>query len=320
MNATTWRQSLGSPAGARDFALARAPQIVTFVLALALAAQVALIIVSLGAKSRGAPAPTVNSPAANAASQIDVAQIVNTHLFGAAPSQAASGDAANAPTTSMPLVLAGLLAAADPEEGMAIIGENAASAKVVSVGQEIPGGAKLHSVYNDRAVIERGGVLESVFLPRQTSGALAGPPPPLPAANNDGALLDRMRKLVADQPGVVGQIMRPQAVFAGGSMKGFRVYPGTNRQAFARLGLRPGDLVTAVNGTPLDDANRSNDILNTINSSTDARVTVMRNGKQQDLVLNVAQIAAEAEQLIGTEGMIPMDQAPPLPGEPPGNE
>jgi S1-C subfamily serine protease len=33
-----------------------------------------------------------------------------------------------------------------------------------------------------------------------------------------------------------------------GTLEGVRVFPGRNRSAFARLGLHPGDLVTAVNG------------------------------------------------------------------------
>ena len=44
------------------------------------------------------------------------------------------------------------------------------AAKVVAVGQQVPGGALLHSVYNDRAIIDRNGVLESVMLPRRTGG------------------------------------------------------------------------------------------------------------------------------------------------------
>jgi general secretion pathway protein C len=128
-----------------------------------------------------------------------------------------------------------------------------------------------------------------------------------------------MRRLVNDDPGVIGQVMRPQPVFAGGKMRGFRVYPGSNRQAFARIGLRAGDLVTAINGTPLDDKDRAQEIFSTLNSSTDARVSVTRNGRQQELVLNIAQIASEAEQMApGADGNIPMDQAPPEPE--PGNE
>jgi general secretion pathway protein C len=114
--------------------------------------------------------------------------------------------------------------------------------------------------------------------------------------------------------------MRPQPVFAGGEMKGFRVYPGANRQAFARMGLRPGDMVTAINGTPLNDKDRAQEIFGTLGSSTEARVTITRNGRQQELVLNIAQISAEAERLnSGSDGNIPMPNDQP-PSESSGNE
>jgi general secretion pathway protein C len=205
---------------------------------------------------------------------------------------------------------------------MAIIGESAQGAKVIAVGQQVPGGAQLHSVYNDRAIIDRGGALESLYLPRNTSGGLAmsAPPPPQAAAGESNeAMVERMRRLVSEDPGMMAQVMRPQPVFAGGKMRGFRVYPGANRQAFARIGLRPGDLVTAINGTPLDDKDRAQEIFGTLSSSTDARVTVTRNGRQQDLVLNIAQIASEAAQMgSGSDGNIPVDQGVTEPE--PGNE
>jgi general secretion pathway protein C len=163
--------------------------------------------------------------------------------------------------------------------------------------------------------------LEAVLLPRRTTGGgtMEPPPPPPPVANNNDAMVERMRKLVSDDPSVITQVMRPQPVFAGGKMRGFRVYPGANRQAFARMGLRPGDLVTAVNGTPLDDKDRAQEIFNTLNSSTDARVSVTRNGRQQELVLNIAQVAAEADQLgEGADGNIPVDPGTVEPS--PGNE
>ncbi len=120
---------------------------------------------------------------------------------------------------------------------------------------------------------------------------------PTAAAEGNDAMIERMRKLVNDDPGLLSQVMRPQPVFAGGEMKGFRVYPGANRQAFARMGLRAGDMVTAINGTPLNDKDRAQEIFGTLGSSTDARVTITRNGRQQELVFNIAQITAEAERL-----------------------
>jgi len=102
-------------------------------------------------------------------------------------------------------------------------------------------------------------------------------------------------------PGLRADVMRPQPVMDHGRMNGFRVYPGRDRMAFMRLGLRPGDQVTAINGTPLDDRDRGEQILHTLGSSTEAHVTVIRNGQQQDLVLNIAQVAQEADSLAAQE-------------------
>jgi general secretion pathway protein C len=178
------------------------------------------------------------------------------------------------------------------------------------VGDNVPGGAKLHAVYPDHVVIDRGGVLETLALPRNVSANV--PPPTTAALNTESPVADRMRKLINEQPGLMADVMRPQPVFANGKQTGYRVYPGRNRQAFLKLGLRPGDLVTAINGTPLDDPEHGQQIFNTLGASSEAHVTVQRNGQQQDVILNLAQVTQEAESL-AQPGIAPGDQpqAPP---------
>ena len=141
-------------------------------------------------------------------------------------------------------------------------------------------------------VLERNGTLESLMLPRKFSAGtapVAAPMGPSP--------LDRMQRALANEPGLISDVLRPQPVFADGKLHGYRVYPGRDARAFAALGLRNGDLVLAVNGTALDDPTRGNDIFNSLSNSDQAHVTVMRNGQQQDITLNMAQIATQAEQL-----------------------
>ena len=301
MNAVPWVEKLPPPDRWRELLLAHGPRIATWVLALALGVQAALIVTDLtGSKPLpGADAPP--PPPATPARHFNVAAVANNHLFGNAAAQAKPrGDAANAQPTTIPLVLTGVMAAEKPEYGLAIIGENAGNTKVIAVGQQVPGGAKLHSVYPDKVILDRNGTLESLMLPRQQGAGLGmapPPPPPLPTAENP--IVDRMRQLIANEPSAISEVIRPQPVFAQGKQKGFRVYPGRNRQAFTRIGLRPGDLVLAINGTPLDDPSRGQEIFNTLGSSSEAHVTVLRNGKQQDLTLQMSQIAQEAEGLIG---------------------
>jgi general secretion pathway protein C len=149
-------------------------------------------------------------------------------------------------------------------------------------------------------VIDRDGQLESLNLPRQLNAGNA-PPPSSAALQGDNSSIERMRRMITEQPGLLADVMRPQPVMDHGRMNGFRVYPGRDRMAFMRLGLRPGDQVTAINGTPLDDRDRGEQILHTLGSSSEAHVTVIRNGQPQDLVLNIAQVAQEADGLAAQE-------------------
>ena len=297
MNAASWLESLPVQERWRALLLKEGPRLATWVLALGLGVQGAFIVTDLASSGkRGAAAPAVRAPSPTHA--LDLAAVTNAHLFGAAPSP--KQDGANAPQTSIPLVLTGTIAGNDPQNGLAILGQTAQTAKVYAVGDNVPGGAKLHSVYSDRVVIERDGQLESLTLPRQLNTGNA-PPPSAAALQGDNSSIERMRRMITEQPGLLADVMRPQPVMDHGRKNGFRVYPGRDRMAFMRLGLRPGDQVTAINGTPLDDRDRGEQILHTLGSSSEAHVTVIRNGQQQDLVLNIAQVAQEADSLAAQE-------------------
>src|SRR6516164_7104112 len=297
MNAASWLENLPVQERWRALLLKEGPRLATWALALGLGVQGALIVTDLaGSGGRGSATPA--RAASGPTHPLDLAAITNAHLFGAAP--APRQDGANAPQTSIPLVLTGTIAGNDPQNGLAILGQTAQTAKVYAVGDNVPGGAKLHSVYSDRVVIDRGGQLESLALPRQLNAGNA-PPPSAAALQGETSSIERMRRMISDQPGLLADVMRPQPVMDHGRMNGFRVYPGRDRMAFMRLGLRPGDQVTAINGTPLDDRDRGEQILHTLGSSSEAHVTVIRNGQQQDLVLNIAQVAQEADSLAGQE-------------------
>jgi general secretion pathway protein C len=260
---------------------------------------VQLLWTALGATS----APAVGNPAADAgpatpaAPPISVPAIVNAHLFGIAAVPGASElDPSSAPATQMSLVLVGTIAQTDPERGLAIIGESAQTAKVYAVGKIVTGGTRLHSVYPDRVILDRGGQLEALMLPKKFQGGAAPPAraAALPVRNPNPMLGDQIRTLATQNPAAITEVIRPQPVFANGQQRGYRVYPGRNRQQFSKLGLMPGDLVTAINGTPLDDPARGMEILQSINSASEVTVTIERNGQSSQVNINNAQVAAEA--------------------------
>ena len=317
MSSSPSLRSLASPEGIVSLMQSRGPEIAAGLLVVAIGIQAAVLAADFFGASDLPPVDAAAAgytppPAGAQRRNVDLLAIANAHLFGQAATPA--GDATNAPQTSMPLVLAGLLAADDPSAGYAIVGENAAAAKLHAVGSTLPGGARLHSVYGDRIVIDRGGVLESLSLPKQL---LPTALPPTQALAPSPAPIDRVRRVIEQNPGSISDVIRSQQVIAGGKVRGFRVYPGRDPASFSRLGLRPGDLVTAINGTPLDDPARGEEVMRTLGSAPEVRVTIMRNGRQNDMVLNMTQIASEAEQLgNAAEGATPVDQASPMP--PPG--
>jgi len=306
--------------GARTDGWARTlPWVVSAALVILLAWQLVQLAWTLLGARRGQAAPTgpvatVPAPATHA---VDVQAIVNAHLFGAAAAPGAGEtDPNSVAATQMSLVLVGTIAQADPTQGYAIIGENAASAKVYAVGKTITGGTKLHSVYPDRAILDRGGKLEALLLPKQYQGGLVQPVAmnrPVP----DGMLGEHLRQLATQNPAAITEILRPQPVFANGQQRGYRVYPGRNRQQFTKLGLMPGDLVTAINGTPLDDPGRGMEILQSMNSATDVTVTVERNGQSTQININNAQVAADAAAAAAVPENIPVSEVPSMPAQDP---
>ena len=266
----------------------RGAQAVVAVLLMALAIDGALILTR--ALSHSALPP----PAGNAGQAlirapvnptVELATIVNAHLFGVAGAQAGG----NAPQTTIPLILAGVIADKDPAKGQAIIGDTASAGKLFAVGAMIPGGARLNAVYGDHVLIERGGRLETLPLPRNPmkGGALNTTALPGPGAQNR----------LQDNSTVLAGLVRVQPVFNQGKLGGYRIFPGGTRgtSAFTQLGLRAGDLIVAINGTALDDAARAMEVLQTLSSSASASITVSRNGAAQEVNLNLANLNTETE-------------------------
>jgi len=274
------------------------PNLVSLVLAALIAVELARIAISFLSAPVKSPQPLIASTAQTRQHPaVDIQSVVSAHLFGIAKADPSTQDPANAPLSSANLVLAGTIATEDPKHGVAIISDGGPS-KVYSVGQNV-NGATLHSVYLDHVILDRGGTLETLLLPRQLAGDRNRPPSPVRRIGADprtAAAVDNIRRMVQQDPGLLDQVMRtvPSYDNAAGKLRGFRAYPGRNRAIFNKLGLKPGDLVTAINGQALDDPQRSQEVFNTIQTSDHVTVTLERGGQKQDITLNIAQVASEA--------------------------
>jgi general secretion pathway protein C len=275
------------------------PRLASLGLAALIAVELARIAIAfLGGGPVKSPQPEFGNiaPRAGQHAGFDIQSVVSAHLFGIATVDPSAQDPANAPPSTSNLVLAGTIATQNPKRGVAIISDGGPS-KVYSVGDNV-GGASLHSVYLDHVILDRGGALETLTLPRLMGPGMhaRGPTRRGGADPRTAAAVENIRQLVQQDPNILDQVMRtvPSYDSAAGKLRGFRAYPGRNRQIFNKLGLKSGDLVTAINGTVLDDPQRSQEVFNTIQSSDHVTVDVERGGQKQQITLNIAQVAAQA--------------------------
>ena len=263
----------------RRLAGAQSPRLVSGILATLIVLEAARIILPLLPSAAYASVPA-SRPRPDRAPGVDAQTIVERHLFGVALNDSAA-DSGDPTLTKANLVLQGTIAASDPRRGFAIVTADG-PAQVYKVGDEI-GRATLYSVYLDRVMLKRDGRLEILALPRLLATRGDGPPPVTTADDAPGpsrAIPKSMGDLMGADPAISED---------SGAFQGFRLHPGRTGAAFIRAGLRNGDIMTAVNGTPLANQNQqtSQEIVNTMLTSDHAVVSVLRNGKPMEVSVDL---------------------------------
>ena len=89
----------------------------------------------------------------------------------------------------------------------------------------------------------------------------------------------------------ITQVIRWQAVMRADKPSGVRVYPGANAQLFSQLGLRPGDLVLAINDSPLADQANGEQFIRSLAGTPQARLTIERAGRTESLLVDLATLS-----------------------------
>ena len=242
------------------------------------------------------PAITPATPQSNGASATDAdfSPLLDSHLFGEAAAGPAPAPVAvvDAPDTTLSLTLRGILSVAGDPNGGAIIESSRSEHHVYRVGQTVrdADGATLHSVYEDRVLLDRNGRLETLRFPKEltasTSALLGAPLPQAQPPPGSGTL----RETISANAGRLTDIVTIAPHVQEGQVVGFRVRPGRDRAAFERLGLLPNDVVTDINGIVLDDASQGLQVFQSLGEATQANVTVLRDGVPQVVVIDTGQL------------------------------
>jgi len=230
--------------------LPQAPRWSALLLGLLIAADAGHLLSQVRTETRLAADRGAARPAASTLGTPDPQRIAAAHLFGLEPA-AAHARTERAAETQLPLALNGVIATSDPNEGYAILGEPGHATRLYRTGaaltNEGDGSGALYQVFADRVVLDFGGRLETVRLPRQALKLLAGTP------RHVGPMLSAIEDPADDPPSLAqawfSNLNTERYPVPGGTA--VRMHPTTYMER--RYGLHDGDTVNAVNGVPTID-------------------------------------------------------------------
>jgi general secretion pathway protein C len=164
--------------------------------------------------------------------------------------------------------------------GSAIIGLADGRQLSVAVGETIEPGLILQSVGPDHVVLARGRSLSRLIFSELPVGAAPPPPPPpgpqtvtpAPAGPQAAAAIDPAQ-LVAEAA------LRPR--MQGLKVNGFTISSRGESPSLAAAGLRPGDVILAVNGQTLDRPDRIAALRGQLADAASAEIRFERDGAVQ---------------------------------------
>ncbi len=276
--------------------LARAPKWISIVLILALtalAADLTWLVLTPAPKTAVTSTAPRPAPAARRAPEARFRDVANLHLFGTAPVGVKKGAAqANIQETRLRLTLRGVLASDDPDTSYAIIADEKKSEDYFQTGDTLPGGAQLHAIHADRVILERGGKLEKLMLPKErlkaaSASSLQSRPVrsrsrPESSSGGSGGIKQVFSDLKSN-PQQFWKNTRIEPVMGkDGAIQGYKI--NLKDKALMRtLGVRPTDVITSVNGMPLNDPSSLFQLQDLLKELQPFSVTLMRNGQEQTL-------------------------------------
>ena len=293
----------GGSAGLRLWAI-RAANLLLIALCAITAAQLFWVFWPVAAEIHAPVAPGNNQ--SNTVKTVNMSALYSSHLFGRADITKADTPKeapVDAPETRLNLTLTGIMAASGEDQSRALIKDGSGKQRPYGIGDDIPGGAKLTAIHSDRVILERGGRYETLRMEkkesrgasnsrssrtnRRTTAPLPGQAPTLTAET--AAKVNDARQKILQDPTKASQYIRVQPVYNQGQLKGYRVYPGKDRQLFKDVGLRAGELLTSVNGVQLDDPTKALQMLTDLSQASEVNITLERAGQSRSVNINLNQ-------------------------------
>jgi general secretion pathway protein C len=176
----------------------------------------------------------------------------NTDPFGSPPPSLDHGTGPQSVVASnLAFQLVGVAVLSNPHRSLAILKAGNIE-RVYGVGEVLPGGARIVSVRSGGVVLRYQGILQSISFTHSQQASASLPASVQTPSQAAGILF---------HPSQLLNYLRPLPVYSNGRFSGVRLYPGPNPSLFTRVGLQPGDILTAVNGVRLTNPLQSYNLI-----------------------------------------------------------
>lgn len=197
------------------------------------------------------------------------------------------GTDANAPVSSGPYSLSGILYSSNPAASRAIVRANQNDA-IYAVGDKLPNGQTIAAIERDRVIVTTSAGREALPLPKPELGG--GPAPELPAPalptppapSTDSALeapasINRSMLSGDSLVAALGDI-KVTPVDDSGGPGGIRLDEIGGSAILQAMGLQNGDVIKSVNGVVISGEQSIASILGSVARGSSANVVILRNG------------------------------------------
>lgn len=167
-------------------------------------------------------------------------------------------------------------------EGTAAIGIHPGSPQIYRAGALLANGARITEIHEDSIVLERDGHTAQLFVDgKEPENYTAADSSLFDVGGETSAAI-----AVANSSDELTNVMRVTPVFEGDAVSALEVHANERSDAFGKLGLQPGDQITAVNGAPVTDVSSSVAALRRLTHGEALQVTVRRQGRVESISLD----------------------------------
>ncbi|KPV97222.1 MULTISPECIES: type II secretion system protein GspC [unclassified Pseudoalteromonas] len=256
-------------------------------------------------------APSHYSAASKASSTTSVQNIIEQFLFGKKTVTNKTNTAQqnevinNAPETRLSINLTGIVAVSnDDKAGIAII--ESQGRQVSYLVEEVVQGtrAEVAQILPDRVILSVNGRFETLMLDGlDFSKKVSMPVLAAREAQDMGlqkieqselqinatadpdvkeAIIETREELLSE-PGKLFDYIRVSQAMSDGELIGYRLSPGKEPALFKQMGLQNNDLAVAINGYQLTDLQQAMAAINELRNTSDATITIERDGEQIDV-------------------------------------